>query len=183
MINVDLIRVAVDIDDRLQQAKSERPDFGRAGKRFDSAALCEPKAPVSEMVGNNEALTEFSRALALISVFSAWRTSGRRSSNAAGRPVGTSTGAGKNLSAAVARTIGAGFSPSRICSRFSVLGDLAFEVRQQRARGGEVRFSAVDVKPRYDTAAELRPGQFDEFIARLNRALRNRRAADRASAD
>src|SRR5438309_664912 len=64
-------------------------------QRLLSAALCEPYEPVSETVGNSEALTACSRALEPINVFSDCRMSGRRSINVAGNPTGTSGGTGK----------------------------------------------------------------------------------------
>ncbi len=98
--------------------------------------------------------------------------SGRRSRSAAGKPVGTSGGAGKKFCVrAASRTIGAGFSPSSICSRFSACAIWLFNSGSDGARRREARLCAIDVEPRHHAALELRAREIEKLLARRHRAL------------
>jgi len=87
-------------------------------KRLERSVLTVPNAPVSEIVGKYSDLATPMRALAAMSVCSARRMSGRRSSSSDGTPAGT---AGRiSASRGKPRGMGPGLRPSSTLRAFSV---------------------------------------------------------------
>jgi hypothetical protein len=87
------------IEDRLQQARAERPRPRRAFEQIRELRALQTEEPVRLISGKYAAFATPMSALAAMRFSSAWRISGRRSSSDAGKPSGT---AGK-ISASMSR--------------------------------------------------------------------------------
>ncbi len=98
------------------------------------------------MRGKNRAFAAPTRALAATSCCSAACTSGRRSSNAAGRPTGMAAGSCRS-SAASPRVIGSGGPPEQQGQGILGNGDLAFKLRDEVLGARQVGDGGVEFQP------------------------------------